>query len=61
MNNLEIRKKAKRNGVPLYMVAAELGIGPNTLSVWLRFELDDEKRERVLAAIDAVVARRTEE
>lgn len=58
MKNLEIRDKAKRYGVPLWMIANEIGIGANTFSTWLRFELSDERREHVLAAIDAIVARR---
>lgn len=58
MKNLEIREKAKRYGVPLWQIAEELGIGANTFSVWLRCELEGDKRERVSAALDAIIRRR---
>ena len=61
MNNLEIRDRSRKKGVPHYLIAAELGITPNTFSVWLREELVGEKRKKVLTALDAIVARRNEE
>lgn len=50
MNN-DIRKTAKESGVYLYAVAAELGVSEPTLIRWLRFELPQEKRERIFSAI----------
>lgn len=60
MQNIEVREKAKRNGVPFWMIASELGIGANTFSVWLRSELSEDQRKRVEAAIDVIIARRKE-
>ena len=61
MENLDFREKAKKYGIPFYLIAKELGIGPSALSIWLRTELEGEKRERVFTAIDAIVKRRDAE
>lgn len=53
MNN-DIREKAKANGVFLYAVAAEMGISEPTLIRWLRFELPQEKKQRILSAIEQI-------
>lgn len=50
MNN-DIRTAAKEGGVYLYAVAAELGISEPTLTRWLRFELPQEKKQKILSAI----------
>lgn len=60
MKNTEIREKARKYGVAFWMIADELGIAANTLSTWLRHELPEDKRQRVDAAIDAIVKRRAE-
>lgn len=49
--NQEIRKAAKSAGVPLWKIAAELGISEPTIIRWLRFPLPAEKEERVMEAI----------
>lgn len=53
MNN-DIRKTAKESGVYLYAVAAELGVSEPTLIRWLRFELPQEKKQRILSAIEQI-------
>lgn len=58
MENIEIRNRAKVYGVAFWQIAAELHIGANTFSVWMREEIPDEKKKRVLEAIDAIIARR---
>ncbi len=58
LKNNEIRDRAKKYGVAFWQIADELGIAANTFSTWLRYELSNEKRERVMAAIDAIIARR---
>ena len=58
MKNLAFRERAKKYGVPLWMVAEEIGVHANTFSAWLRHELPEERRKQVEAALDAVIAAR---
>lgn len=58
MKNAEIREAARKKGVKLWEVAAELGITAETFSKKLRFEFSDDEREKALAAIDKVFASR---
>ncbi|GHU43899.1 hypothetical protein FACS1894111_10250 [Clostridia bacterium] len=51
MTNMEIRLEARRNYVPLWKIARSLQIGENTLYRWLREELTDERRNKILNAI----------
>ena len=51
MNNKKIRDLLYLNSIKHYEVANKLGISPYTFSVWLRYELTDEKEEMVLKAI----------
>lgn len=48
-----IKKAARVAGVPLYRIAADIGISEATMTRWLRFDLPDERAERLLAAIKA--------
>jgi len=54
MNNLEIRELIEKKRVAYYEVASALGINVSTLSRWLRDELDDERKTRVLKAIRSI-------
>ncbi len=58
LKNLIIREKSRVENVPFWMIADACGVSASTFTVWMRKELPDDKRERVLAAIDAIVARR---
>ncbi|MEY8420325.1 hypothetical protein AALA83_13745 [Oscillospiraceae bacterium 44-5] len=49
--NLGVRKAAKESKVPLWKVAAEVGISEPTLIRWLRFPLPAEKERRIMTAI----------
>lgn len=49
--NQEIRNTAKRARVPLWKVAAAIGISEPTLIRWLRFPLAKDKERRVMDAI----------
>lgn len=40
--------------IPLWVTASELGVHENTLRIWLRKEMDADRKERVLLAIQAV-------
>jgi len=59
LKNLEIREKSRMKNVPFWMIAEACGISAGTFTVWMRKELPEEKRRRVLAAIDAIAAQRT--
>lgn len=58
MHNIEIRNRAKRCGVFFWEIAKEIGVYPSTFTVWMRTEMSDERRQKVEAAIDAIIARR---
>ena len=58
MKNLEIRDKARIANVHFWQIARKLGCNATTFSVWLREELPDEKRQRILDVIDELVAER---
>lgn len=54
--NVEIREKAKKNGVKLWMVAEALGMADSAFSRKLRHELAANEREQVLSVIDQLAA-----
>mgnify|MGYP002623425603 CR=1 FL=1 len=60
MENQKIRDRARIENVRYWQIARELGITAGTLTVWLRSEMPEDKRQRVDAAIDAIVQRRAE-
>lgn len=55
MSNLEIRKKILSNAIKNNQLADAIGINQSTLSVWLRTELNDERRDRVEKALDQLI------
>ncbi|BDH82386.1 hypothetical protein [Lactococcus lactis] len=55
MSNIEIRQKMLAHNIKSYELAAVVGIFPSTLSVWLRTELNKERRERVEKALDQLI------
>ena len=58
MENTEVRELIKKAGFPQWRVADEIGIGEYTFTRWLRRKLSDERRERILAALDRLTAAR---
>ncbi len=52
--NQDIRKAAKSAGVPLWKVAAAIGVSEPTIIRWLRVPLQEEKEARILSAIDSL-------
>lgn len=58
--NMIERSRMAESKVKYWELAEALGISPSTLTVWLRHELPDDKRQRVNACIDAIIARRAE-
>lgn len=57
--NKELRQKARSCGVPLWMLAVELGISEPTMTRRLRQELSVRDKEKLLAMV-ADIARRKE-
>lgn len=56
MNNLELRTKARKNGVRLWEIADRLGISEPTITRKLRRELPTNEKQRILAIIDEIAA-----
>lgn len=54
LNNLEIRQMIERKRLRYYEVARQVGVTPVTLSIWMQTELTDERKERVLKAIESL-------
>ena len=53
--NQEIRKQIRAEGLALWEVAQEIGIGEVTLVRWLRNELDGDRLVKVKAAVDKLI------
>lgn len=53
--NQEIRNLISSNRLRNWEVADAIGIADTTLSVWLRKELTDDRKERTLKAIDELI------
>lgn len=51
LTNLEIRQAINRRRLKHYEVATMLGITQYTFSHWLQTEMPDEKKQKVLKAI----------
>lgn len=49
--NEHIRKAARVAGVPLWRVAAAIGVSEPTLIRWMRFSLTKEKEDLIMEAI----------
>ena len=52
--NQEVRKAAKSACVPLWKIAAAIGVSEPTLTRWLRFPLPSEKEKRIMEAISVL-------
>ncbi|KST85481.1 hypothetical protein P7H90_03480 [Lactococcus lactis] len=53
--NKSIRELIYNEHLRNWEVASAIGIYPSTLSVWLRTELNEERRERVEKALDQLI------
>ena len=50
--NAEIRSLIDSSGLMYWQVAEAVGISESTFSVWLRHELSDDRRKKVIQAIN---------
>ena len=57
-NNMDIRFKMLEHNIKRYEIAEKIGIYHSTLSVWMRKELEGERKEKVLQAINEIIAER---
>lgn len=57
--NQEIRNKIESNRILYWEVADRIGIAQSNLSVWLRTEMREDRKQRVEKAIDELLAKRT--
>ena len=55
LKNVEIRNIVRKNRLFFWEVAEAAGISEVTLTRWLRTELNDERRERVMQAINTLL------
>lgn len=46
-------EKAK-GSIPYWVIAEKLGVHENTIQNWMKKEMDEERKEKVMAAIDHI-------
>ena len=54
MNNNEVRKALKSNGVFLWEVGNALGVSESTMTRMMRTEIPEEKKQKILEAIQRI-------
>lgn len=54
-SNKKIRELIESNRLKYFEVADKIGISDSRFSVWLRKELDGERKERTLKAIEELI------
>ena len=52
LNNIEVRQAIEKKRLKYYEVAQAIGIDACTLSKWLQKELTEERKKRVMDAIN---------
>lgn len=52
--NQKVRKAARVAGIPLWKVAAAIGVSEPTFMRWMRFPLPEEKEARIMEAISTL-------
>lgn len=54
MANLEIREEIKKSRLFHYEIADGLEVSESAFSKWLRFEMDADRKEKVMRAIESI-------
>ena len=49
--NQKVRRAARAAGIPLWRIAATIGVSEPTLTRWLRVQLSEDKEQRIMEAI----------
>lgn len=57
LKNVNLRSYAKKNGVPLWLLAQTLGISEPTMTRHLRQELSSVEEARLKSVIDKIASR----
>lgn len=52
--NEDVRTLAKKKGVSFWQIAQKLDISEWTFTRWLRYDLEPERREAIMTAIDTI-------
>lgn len=52
--NEKVREAAKSQGVPLWRIAAQMGVSEPTMIRWLRLPLNPEKEKTIMEAIEVI-------
>ena len=61
MNNIELRNLIIEKRIKLYEIARDIGVAPTTFTIWMRDELSDEKKVKVIKAIESLTKQKEEE
>lgn len=56
--NEKIRREAKAAHVPLWEIAAQIGISEPTITRWMRSELNEEREKLIRGAISEILQKR---
>lgn len=56
--NEAVRRAARVADVPLWQIAAKIGVSQPTMTRWLRFPLPTDKEERIMQAIHELALER---
>ena len=48
MKNIELRKLINDKRIKFYEIASEIGIAPTTFTIWMRDELTEDKKKKVM-------------
>ena len=54
MKNIELRNLIIGKWIKFYEIAGVIGIAPTTFTIWMRDELSDEKKSKVIKAIESL-------
>lgn len=55
MKNIALRQLINDKRLKFYEIAREIGIAPTTFTIWMRDELTDDKKKKVMNAIDSLL------
>ena len=59
VTNEHVRAAAEKNNVRMWEIAARLGISEPQFFRWLRFEFDEDRKQKVLSVIEEIAAERS--
>ncbi len=60
MNNMDLRKVAKENGVSFWQIALQMGISEPTMTRKLRVELPEQEKQKFLNIIKKISTKQGE-